>query len=103
MTFLNPLILTGLLAISIPIIIHLLNLSKVRKVEFSTLRFLKELQKSKMKRIKLRQLLLLALRIMTIIFLVLAFADPVLKSSSGNYAGKSSAVVIFDNSLCMSS
>ena len=102
MTFLNPLILTGLLAISIPIIIHLLNLSKVRKVEFSTLRFLKELQKSKMKRIKLRQLLLLALRIMTIIFLVLAFADPVLKSSSGNYAGKSSAVVILDNSFSMS-
>lgn len=102
MTFLNPLILTGLLAISIPIIIHLLNLSKVRKVEFSTLRFLKELQKSKMRRIKLRQLLLLALRILTIVFLVLAFADPVLKSSSGNYAGKSSSIILLDNSFSMS-
>ncbi len=102
MTFLNPLILTGLFAISIPILIHLLNLSKVRKVEFSTLRFLKELQKSKMRRIKLRQLLLLALRIMSIIFLVFAFADPVLKSSSGNYAGKSSTIIMLDNSYSMS-
>jgi len=102
MTFLNPLILGGLFAISIPILIHLLNLSKVRKVEFSTLRFLKELQKSKMRRIKLRQLLLLALRILTIIFLVFAFADPVLRSSSGNYAGKSSTIIILDNSYSMS-
>ena len=102
MTFLNPLILTGLFAITIPILIHLLNLSKVKKVEFSTLRFLKELQKSKMRRIKLRQLLLLALRILSIIFLVFAFADPVLKSSSGNYAGKSSSIIILDNSYSMS-
>jgi len=47
MTFLNPAILFGLLAASIPIIIHLLNLRKLKKIEFSTLQFLKELQKNK--------------------------------------------------------
>lgn len=101
MNFLNPPVLFGLLAVSIPILIHLLNLSKVRKVEFSTLKFLKELQKSKMKRIKLRQLLLLALRILAIVFLVLAFADPVVKSSPGSGTGSSSAIVILDNSFSM--
>lgn len=102
MTFLNPLILFGLAAISVPILIHLLNLSKVRKIEFSTLRFLKELQKSKMRRIKLRQLILLALRILAIAFLVLGFADPVLKGSGGTYSGASGAVIILDNSFSMS-
>lgn len=101
MSFLNPLLLFGLLAIAIPVIIHLLNLSKVRKVEFSTLRFLKELQKTKMKRIRLRQLLLLLLRTLTIIFLVLSFADPILKGSSGNYAGRSVSLVVLDNSFSM--
>ena len=47
MTFLNPAVLLGLLAASIPIIIHLLNLRKLKKIDFSTLQFLKELQKNK--------------------------------------------------------
>ena len=47
MTFLNPLLLIGLVAAAIPIIIHLLNLRKLKIVEFSSLQFLKELQKTK--------------------------------------------------------
>ncbi len=52
MVFLNPSILLGLLAASIPILIHILNFRKLKKVEFSTLAFLKELQKSKIKKYK---------------------------------------------------
>jgi hypothetical protein len=55
MIFLNPAILFGLLAASIPIIIHLFNLRKLKKIEFSTLTFLKELQKNKIRKIKLKQ------------------------------------------------
>ena len=50
MIFLNPAILFGLLAASIPVILHFLNLRKIKKVEFSTLIFLKELQKTKIKK-----------------------------------------------------
>ena len=50
MIFLNPTILLGLLAASIPIILHFLNLRKIKRIEFSTLAFLKELQKSKIKK-----------------------------------------------------
>lgn len=99
MSFLNPAILFGLFAVSIPILIHLLNLRKIRKVEFSTLMFLKELQKSKMRRIKLKQILLLLLRIFAIVFLVLSFAQPVYEgvAGSGNQQNKTTIIFIDDS------
>ncbi|HMR39952.1 MAG TPA: BatA and WFA domain-containing protein [Ignavibacteria bacterium] len=102
MTFLNPGLLLGLFAIAIPILIHLLNLRKIRKVDFSTLMFLKEIQKSKMRRIKLKQLLLLLLRILAIVFLVLSFSDPVYDGVSGNRDnGNVTAVIVIDDSYSM--
>ena len=53
MTFLNPLALLGLLAAAIPILLHLLNLRKLRTIEFSTLTFLRELEKTKIRRLKI--------------------------------------------------
>ena len=105
MVFLNPSILLGLLAASIPIIIHILNFRKLQKVEFSTLAFLKELQKSKIKKIKIKQWLLLLLRTLIIIFLVLAFARPTLDNVTligGSSTAKTSSVFIIDNSFSMS-
>lgn len=103
MTFLNPLVLLGLLASAIPIILHFLNLRKLKTIEFSTLRFLKELQKTKIRRLKIKQLILLILRILIITFIVLAFARPTIKSTFpgiGTYA-KTSSVFILDNSFSM--
>ncbi len=104
MTFLNPAILFGLLAASIPIVLHFLNLRKLKKIEFSTLAFLKELQKTKIKRIKLKQWLLLLLRILIITLLVMSFARPTVKNFSvGNSsAAKTTAVIIPDNTFSMS-
>ena len=80
MIFLNPAILFGLLAASIPVIIHLFNLRKLKKIEFSTLTFLKELQKNKIRKIKLKQWILLILRVLIVLFVVMAFARPALQS-----------------------
>ncbi len=104
MTFLNPAILFGLFAASIPIVLHFLNLRKLKKIEFSTLSFLKELQKTKIRRIKLKQWLLLLLRIAIIILLVMAFARPTVKNFSvGNSStAKTTAVIIVDNTFSMS-
>jgi Aerotolerance regulator N-terminal/von Willebrand factor type A domain len=105
MIFLNPLILFGLLAASIPVLIHLLNLRKLKRIDFSTLAFLKELQKNKIRKIKIKQLLLLALRVMIIIFLVLTFARPTLKGiaiGGASSAAKTTAVFILDNTFSMS-
>jgi Aerotolerance regulator N-terminal len=105
MIFLNPTILLGLLAASIPIVLHFLNLRKIKKVEFSTLSFLKELQKSKIRKIKIKQLLLLLLRILIILFLVFSFARPTLESTNIGGIGstvKTTAIIIVDNSFSMS-
>lgn len=103
MTFLNPAILFGLLAASIPIFLHFLNLRKLKKIEFSTLSFLKELQKTKIRRIKLKQWLLLLIRILIIVFLVFAFARPTIRSSAfGSSTTKTTAVFIIDNTFSMS-
>lgn len=104
MTFLNPAVLLGLIAAAIPIVLHFLNLRKLKTIEFSTLAFLKELQKTKIRRIKLKQWLLLLLRVLIILFLVLAFARPTLKNISfgDSSTAKTTAVIILDNTFSMS-
>lgn len=104
MTFLNPLLLVGLAAAAIPIIIHLLNLRKLKTVEFSSLHFLKELQRTKMRRVRIRQWLLLALRTLLIIALVIAFARPALKGSLAGTIGthaRSTIFILLDDSPSM--
>jgi hypothetical protein len=102
MTFLNPYILFALFGIVIPILLHLFNLKKIKRVEFSTLMFLKEIQKSKLRKIKIRQLLLLVLRVLIIIFLVLSFSNPVIKGYNfGNPDLKKSCLIFLDDSYSM--
>ncbi len=103
MTFLNPFVLFGLAAAAIPILIHLLNKRKLRTIEFSTLTFLKELQKNKMRKITIRQWILLLLRTLIIIFLVLAFSRPALKGNFGTIGShaKTSLLIILDNTASM--
>lgn len=103
MTFLNPFVLFGLAAAAIPILLHLLNLRKLKTMDFSTLRFLKELQKTSIRKLKTQQIILLILRTLIVIFSVLAFSRPTIKStlpSIGTHA-KSSIIIVLDNSLSM--
>ena len=104
MTFLNPIVLLGLAAAAIPIIIHLLSLRKLRTIEFSSLRFLKELQKSRMRRVRIRQILLLVIRTLLIAALVFAFSRPALRGSVAMATGGRAAttmVVLLDDSPSM--
>jgi hypothetical protein len=83
--------------------LHLLNLRKLKTIDFSTLRFLKELQKTSIRKLKAQQIILLILRTLIVIFSVLAFSRPTIKStlpSIGTHA-KSSIIVVLDNSLSM--
>lgn len=103
MQFLNPSILFGLLAASVPLILHLINLRRNRQVEFSSNRFLEELKKSNIKNIKIKNLLLLILRILIIAALVFAFARPVIDSGLPLMQTEqpSSNVVVIDNSFSL--
>lgn len=103
MTFLNPFVLFGLVASAIPLILHLLNLRKLRTIEFSTLQFLKELQKTKIRRLKIKQLLLLILRTLLILLIVFAFSRPTLTGTlgAGTATARSSVVLVLDDSYSM--
>ena len=97
MTFLNPFVLFGLVAAAVPVLIHLLQLKKLRQVEFSSIKFLKEIQHAAAKRVKLRDFLLLLLRALAIASLVVAFARPAIKGIGGGTT-KGSSVLIIDDS-----
>mgnify|MGYP000014703209 CR=1 FL=1 len=105
MNFLNPLFLLGLLAVVLPVIIHLVNLKKPQKVAFSTLSFFNELRKSTIRRIRIKQYLLLALRALAILFLALALARPFLPptiTGSASSGESRSVAILIDNSASMS-
>ncbi len=103
MNFLNPIALIGLLAAAIPIVLHFLNLRKLKIIEFSSLRFLKELQKTKIRRLKLKQIILLILRTLAVVFVIISLARPAIEGTLpgfGSYS-KTSTVIIIDNSFSM--
>ncbi len=102
MQFLYPAFLWGLLAAAIPLIIHLFNFRRTKKVFFTNVAFLKAVNTTTSSFRRLKHLLIMASRILAIICLVLAFAQPFLppKSGSGISANAITSIYI-DNSLSM--
>jgi hypothetical protein len=101
MQFLYPSFLWGLLAISIPILIHLFHFRRFKNVYFSNIRFLKELKEETSNRNKLKNLLVLISRIIVISALVLAFAQPFIPQSEEMMKGNRAVSVFVDNSFSM--
>lgn len=101
MTFTAPTFLIGLVAVAIPIVVHLFNFRRYRKVYFSNVDRLEELQNETRRQSTLRQLLIMAARILAIVFLVLAFARPVVSDSAMSVAGSKSVSLFVDNSFSM--
>lgn len=105
LNFLNPAILIILPAALIPIILHFLNRTKRKEIHFSTIHFLKQMEKKEIRRLKLKQILLMITRFLMIFFLVVSFARPTLLSSISLISGKTATEVVFiiDNSLSLNS
>lgn len=99
MTFANPAFLWGLLALAIPIVIHLFNFRQTKRLIFPSTRFLKEVKESTKKRRKIKEWLILAARCLFLAFLVLAFAGPERKGAASEQSGE--VVVFLDNSISM--
>jgi len=102
-TFINLSILTALFAISLPLLIHLFNRQRKKKVSFSSIRFLKYLEKQRLKRLKLYEYLLIIIRSLIILMLVFAFARPTLttKPVFSDEGARTTAVIILDSGLNM--
>jgi hypothetical protein len=90
---------------SIPVIIHLLNRRRFRRVEWAPMRYLKLTIERNRRRIEFEQLLLLLLRIALVVLLFFVLARPVLNPTGletwlGS-GGRASQVVVIDDSLSM--
>jgi hypothetical protein len=101
MTFLNSAFLFALAAVSLPLIIHFLSKRRIKTIEFSSLKFLEQMQKNRMKWIKIKELILLILRMLIIALIVMAFARPTLEGFIGSGKAASSVVIILDRSASM--
>jgi len=102
MGFLSPWFLAGLAAVGLPIWLHLLRKHKAQPVPFSSLMFFERRTQSSIKHRRLRYLILLALRMLLLGLLALAFAHPYLerKLLPQSRAGEVTVFAI-DNSLSM--
>ncbi|NDK56765.1 BatA domain-containing protein [Pontibacter fetidus] len=101
MAFLHPLFLFALTAIVIPIILHLVQLRRAKRIEFSNVRFIKASQEVTANQRKIKELLILICRILAVIFLVLAFAQPFLPGTSSATSSEKDVTIMLDNSYSM--
>jgi hypothetical protein len=99
--FLNGAALFAAAAALIPLIIHLFSRRRVKIVEFSSLKHLKAMQRRQVRRLKIRQILLLLLRMAIILAVVMAFARPTSQRGSVGAHASVSAVILLDNSASM--
>jgi hypothetical protein len=102
MNFLYPSFLFALFAVAIPIIIHLFSFRRYKTVYFSNVGFLKDIKKESQKKARIKHLLMLLARILTIIFLVLAFSQPYIPKQNNVATGSIQVVGVYvDNSFSM--
>lgn len=102
MNFLYPGFLFALISVAIPVIIHLFNFRKFKKVYFSNVQLLKEVEQQNSSKEKLKNLLILLSRILAVIFLVLAFAQPYIPAHNQKTTALNNVVSIYiDNSYSM--
>ena len=101
MQFLYPSFLWALLAIAIPIIIHLFHFRRFKKVYFTNVKYLEEVKEETSSRNKLKNLLILLSRILAVAALVLAFAQPFIPQGDTVKKGNNAVSVFIDNSFSM--
>jgi hypothetical protein len=105
MSFINSFFLYLLPLVLIPLVIHLIGRQRFYRQEFSTLRFLQQLEQNLIRKLKIRQVILLILRMLLILLIILVFARPYRTvESAGIYIGRGETLyLLMDNSLSMQS
>ena len=101
MGFLTPLLLAGIALVAIPVALHLVMRQQPRELTFPALRFVKQRRESNRRKMKLRHLLLLALRCLLIAGLAIALARPTFKGTGlrGKEGAPLAVNLVLDNSL----
>jgi hypothetical protein len=100
-TFSNPFMLFGLLAIALPILIHVLNRSRYKVEAWGAMMFLQKAMQVRSQRIRIEQLILLALRCLFLGLLAMALARPLAQWGEGAWDDPTTHLIIFDDSYSM--
>jgi hypothetical protein len=98
-----PLAIAGVAAASAPIVIHLLNKSRFREIEWGAMEFLMEAAKRSRSLLRFRDFWLLVLRTAAVVLFGLAVARPFLRLGAGATVGRGPihAILVVDNSMSM--
>lgn len=100
MQFKNPEILYFLFLLILPILVHLFQLRRFKKQEFTNVKLLKELEIQTRKSSTIKKWLLLATRLLLLAALIFAFAQPFFKAKDFNKKNNE-LIVVIDNSFSM--
>ena len=103
MGFLSPWFLAGLVAVGVPLWLHLLRQFKRTPQPFSSLMFFERRVQSSVRHRRLRYLTLLALRLALLVLLALAFANPYLMRSTASQTRRKLTLIAIDRSFSMRS
>ena len=102
--FVHPSLLWGLPVVGVPVLIHLINMLRHRRVAWAAMEFLLVSQKKNRTWVMLKQLLLLLLRMAAVAAVVLMVAQPLLRDQWGSLLGsqRTHHIVLLDDSFSMS-
>ena len=102
MQFVHPEILWALTALAVPVLIHLFNFRRYKKIAFSNISFLKEVKSETTKSSKIRHIIILICRLLAFTGIILAFAQPFFPTAQSEKMNGVRAVSVYiDNSLSM--
>lgn len=102
MQFVHPEILWALTALAVPVLIHLFNFRRYKKIAFSNISFLKEVKSETTKSSKIRHIIILTCRLLAFAAIILAFAQPFFPTAQSEKMNGIRAVSVYiDNSLSM--
>lgn len=105
MGFLNPLLALGMLGVSIPVLVHLLNRYREKRIPWAAMDLLRQAVRVRAWQVRVEDWLLLALRCLAVLLVTAALARPVLSPPGGRILGgepTAGAVIAIDASFSMS-
>ena len=104
LSWINPLYLSGLLLLALPVLIHLVQKQHSQGMRFPSLMFLKQIPQREKRRLEIRHWLLLVLRCLLLLLIVLAFARPFFNTEGGANGlepERQDSVIVLDRSYSM--
>ena len=104
MSFLNPLLLLAALGVALPILAHLLNRQQVKRTDWAAMQFLNRNLRVRSRQLRLRDIPLLILRCLALLFLIFALSRPFWPAGSGGWLGgeaRAGVVLAIDSSFSM--